>query len=570
MSWIFGFSGNINEQKKLSLSSIYPKPSIKIDEPRLFIAAGGNKLTCNFSRDSKWITLGAGIDVAGSNSRLITKTDWEKRITGNTTGDLEGHYVVIKWDNEKVDFYSDPIGLRTIYLYRDKTGVYFSSNLYWITAVMQKVEINFSEFGSRWMTFNQLSGESFIYDINKLPPASTARIMSGVVKIQKGDWLPETNPSDPESLLAMLRKFMSLELPPNIKMSFGLSGGLDSRFLLSLLLEDQKRKFNIHSFGYNDDPDLQIAKRISDSLALKCFFLQPTGLGSGQFLNKAGEYLAATQLIEPVSSYMKLSVLNNSYFEDKFLIDGALAEFARRQFLNRLLIKGKSALLNKNHSNIFKHLVVSKPKIFNDDFEEIMIEGTLGQIKNIYETFPDPKETGAENFVDLLVAKFRIPNYFGPEQSRIDDILPSLMPFAQRSVISASLGIPVKQRKNSQLFYKVIKNNYPALEDFPLVKNSTIYPYGLSSLTSYAYTRMKKTIKKDDSTNSLYGFLRNHENTVREIINRDAVREYKPYDEESVMRIINDFYSGRSNKTEAINWLLTFEIFRKKLNITIS
>ena len=83
--------------------------------------------------------------------------------------------------------------------------------------------------------------------------------------------------------------------------------------------------------------------------------------------------------------------------------------------------------------------------------------------------------------------------------------------------ISASLAIPVKERKNSQLLYKSIQKNYPALEDFPLVKDSTIYPYGLSSLTSYAYTRMKKTMRKDTSSESIYSFFRNHENAVREI-----------------------------------------------------
>ena len=140
MSWIFGFSGNLDEQKKLSLSSIYPQPLIKIDEPRLFIAAGGNKFTCSFSAENKWIVLGTGLDKGKKGFRFLLKDDWEKRVNSKMLRESEGHYVVIKWDNEKINFQSDVIGLRTIYYFRDKTGVYFSSNLEWITSVMSKVE----------------------------------------------------------------------------------------------------------------------------------------------------------------------------------------------------------------------------------------------------------------------------------------------------------------------------------------------------------------------------------------------------------------------------------------------
>ncbi|HEY6905892.1 MAG TPA: hypothetical protein VI230_00405, partial [Ignavibacteriaceae bacterium] len=317
MSWIFGFSGNLSEQKKLSLSSIYPPPILKIDKPRMFIAAGGSEYTLSYSAEQRWIVTGLGIEIDSDRSKMMLKQDWEKRIAGNSVRDLHGHYLLVKWDDDKINFYSDPVGLRTIYFYKDKTGVYFSSNLEWIISIMGKIEIDFKEFGSRWMTFNQLSNNSFIYDVLKLPPASSAEIITGSVRLQSDTWFPELSSSNPENLFGILKSYLLISLPDSLKMSFGLSGGLDSRFLLSLLLQNKKQNFNIHSFGYNEDADLQIAKKISDELALKCFFLQPHGMGSGQFLNKAGDYIAATQLIEPVSSYIKLAVLNNKYFEDK-------------------------------------------------------------------------------------------------------------------------------------------------------------------------------------------------------------------------------------------------------------
>ncbi len=568
MSWIFGFSGNLSEQKKLSLSSLFPVPQVKVDEHRLFIAAGGPDYTLNFSAENRWLMLGIGIGGDADKRKLLLKDDWENIISKESFRDPEGHFILIKWDKEKISFYNDPVGLRTIYFYKDKAGIYFSSNLDWITTVMEKVEIDFMEFGSRWIAYNQLSNNSFIYNIEKLPPSSSAVLTHGAVKIETENWFPDIKPSDPEKLFANVRGLLAVDIPDAIKVTFGLSGGLDSRFLLSFLLQERNPKLSIHTFGYNDDADLQVAKKISEELALKCNFLHPRELGSGQFFNRAGEYAAAAQLVEPVSSYVKLAVLNNKYFEDKFLVDGALAEFARRQFLNRLLIKGKSALQNKNYAGVLKHLLVPKPKLFKEEFEEMMLDNAEEQLRKIFELFPDPGEIGIENFVDFLVVKYRIPNYFGPEQTRLDGILPGIMPFAQRSTISASLSIPVKLRKNSQLFYNAIHKNYPALENYPLVKNSTVYPYGLSSMASYAYTRLKKTISKNPQEESICGLFRVHEKTIREIITREAVREYKPYDEESVMSIINDFYSGKQKSADNLNWLLTFELFRKKLNIT--
>ena len=239
MSWIFGFSDNLSEQKKLSISSLLKKPLMKIDEPRLFIAAGGNPLTCHFSVEKKWIVLGVGIETTERGSKVMLKNDWDQKICSNTFREPQGHYVLIRWDSEKIDFHSDLIGLKTIYFFKDKTGIYFSSNLEWITSVMAKVEIDFKEFGSRWITFNQLSNKSFIYDIVKLPPASSVEIKSGILKVETENWLPELTESDPGNLFGLIEKFLFIEIPDNLKMSFGLSGGLDSRFLLSFLLKTE-------------------------------------------------------------------------------------------------------------------------------------------------------------------------------------------------------------------------------------------------------------------------------------------------------------------------------------------
>ncbi len=84
MSWIFGFSGNIDEQKKLSLSSLYSEPLFKLDNPRLFVAAGGNEFTCLYSEKKNWVVLGTGMEPGQSSLKLLNKENWEKRIENNS------------------------------------------------------------------------------------------------------------------------------------------------------------------------------------------------------------------------------------------------------------------------------------------------------------------------------------------------------------------------------------------------------------------------------------------------------------------------------------------------------
>ena len=97
--------------------------------------------------------------------------------------------------------------MRTIYFYKYKSGVYFSTRLEWIVTVLNKVQLDFTVFASRWLTFNQLSNESFIYEVEKLPPASIGEISSGKIAIQKGNWFPEIKSATKENLFSSLMTF---------------------------------------------------------------------------------------------------------------------------------------------------------------------------------------------------------------------------------------------------------------------------------------------------------------------------------------------------------------------------
>lgn len=566
MSWIIGVQGILND-KEINTLAIPVKVPFTFKSENLFIVAGGNPDSCFFSAEEKWIACGFGIIELNNQKVMMTKKHWSEYFNNRHKPEIEGHFIALNWSRNEIHFYNDTVGLRTIYFYQSQEGIFFVTDLSRLTLLMNRVEIDYKIFGSRWLLFNQMSNESFIKGVKKLPPDSEALIKSNSLNISKKNFnsnIPETTN---ENLYSSIRKYVNIKLPDQYSLSLGLSGGLDSRLLLAFMLHD-KLEFKIHTFGFHDDQDAILANRIGKSLNLEVNHIQYKSNYDDDFILRLNNYCMDSQLAEPASSYIKLRVFENSYFINKILIDGALAEFARRQFMNRLLIRGRRFLLSKDSKSISKYLSVQRASIFNKEIQLMMDDAILQDFENIFQEFPEVLKVGAENFVDLMVMKYRVPNYFGPEQSRLDSIMLSFMPFAQHQLILNCLGIPVNDRTNGKIFYKAINELSSCLKKFPLVKNGISYPFGLTSITSFIFTNVKKRFIKSSSYNYKVEMFDSMETYVRDIFADQQTKQYSNYDQTAIKKIISEYYSGKKERVDELDWLYTFEMFRRKLNIT--
>ncbi|MBK7378296.1 MAG: hypothetical protein IPJ03_04730 [Ignavibacteriales bacterium] len=566
MSWIFGYKGIVNDQE---LVPVVPFDNVlfSFKSGNLFIAAGGNPDSCFYSTEEKWIACGFGIIELNDQKRMMTREDWSYYFTAKFKPEIEGHFIVLRWGVNELHFYNDTFGLRTIYFLESASRIFFATDLNKLTPFMKSVEMDFGVFGSRWLLFNQMSNESFIKAVKKLPPYSEASIKSTALNILRKNFNHNILVTTKENLYSSIRKYLNIKLPDQFCISLGLSGGLDSRMLLAFMLKE-KLNFKVHTFGYEDDQDAIVANRIGNSLNLDLKHIKYQPGYDDDFIKRLNNYCAEIKLAEPASSYIKLRVFEDDYFQNKILIDGALAEFARRQFMNRLLIRGRKFLFNKDYISISKLLTVHRASIFNAEIQKEMNSGILEDIENIFSELPDVSKVGAENFVDLMVLKYRIPNYFGPEQSRLDNIMLSFMPFAQFKLILTSLGIPAKHRRNGNLFYKAIDEYYPPLKKIPLVKNGITYSYGSSTIKSFLITSVKKRFIKTSSYNYKVGLFDFIEAYVRDLFADKQAQQCSIYDQAAVKKIISDYYSGNKGRVDDLDWLYTFEMFRRKMNIS--
>lgn len=583
MSWIFGcVSENLSEDDEQKFQQIHDNPIHVYKTTSLYLTTGGNKNTIFTSKDlthsniesNDWVVSGVGLISENQNNRIMSAEDWAKLLESDLfdPSKINGHFVVVKCRNDNsIKIYNDLIGFRTIYLFKQRNRIIFSTELTWIIKFVNNPEINIKVFGSRWLTFNQLSHECLINDIQKLAPGGKISIKNDRISVEHLNWIPEKIESTRVSFANCLVPFLFPKSYSNLPITLGLSGGLDSRTLLSLYSarenNNDKKKF-IHTFGEIQDPDVKVAKIICSYFDFNNKVFSDDCYWNINLLNSMKEYARDALLVEPVSGIIKNNYLHDSYFQNKIVIDGAGGEIARQQFLNRLRLKGKGNVLNKNLVGVLKNIFIIRSDIFSPDVMREMKNGCLKDIENLLITIPEASKIGFENFIDLMAIKYRFPNYYGPEQSRLDKTIVSFSPFVQHTVLQQIFSLSVNLKKNSVLFREIIRNWQPKLRQFPLVKDGVTYPYGMSTISASIYTKIKKRLLINNTSTPKNRFFDSLKEYINDLILSSELKHFALYDCKKINAIVEQYYTGKKSLQNQLDWFLTFELWRRAHRIT--
>jgi hypothetical protein len=342
----------------------------------------------------------------------------------------------------------------------------------------------------------------------------------------------------------------------------GLSGGLDSRLLLTLLLS-RKIPFILHLFGVSGEPDVQIAQKIARDKNIALTRYDDPIPSVQECFSQVEQYVCQTSLVGSPSTMLKLRYYNAIHAEGKVMIDGGMGEIARRQFMNRLLWRGKRFLREGRAEVLAPYVRSCKAPLFTREVTHLMWRGIQEQLKEAWESMPPIEKIGIENFLDLMVVRYRFPNYGGLEQARMDEHILSWMPFAQPSFVNAAFGLPIARRKNGRLFRQLIQRLSPSLATYPLVKGMTTYPFRFPTVSAWVYTKAKCYFVPEFVDPTPVVFLTAAEEVVRDMAHSAAVKEYAAYDYPLVVRTVDEFYSGQTDRARFVEWWLAFELWRK-------
>ena len=573
MSWLFGIIGKYSPSDIKKFESIHGNPIHKIQSNNIYIVAGGIKETCLCSNDLKpssqnkgWLVCGMGITNHGHQFAMMTATSWQKVLSENPPSlhQLNGHFAVIRWTENKINCYTDQLGFRNIFF--TQTGNYsaFSTRPDWIAKLSNDCQINFEEFGSRWLLVNQLSHESILTNTRRLTQAGLAECTPSSISVKNHPWESHLAFDMPNiDFSEALRNLVLFPLQENNKLSLALSGGLDSRVLLSILLSSNFKNWSLHTIGKPDDPDVLIAEQISKDLEADHQFFQSSIPPPEESVRFIYDYVGQTMARMPVSQFLKFRYYSALHNQKKIVIDGGQGEIIRREFFNRLLFYGKKILLKGNIEEIYPFIYRHRASIFNSEILQIMKNRVLNQIRGLRENLPPVEEIGLEHWLDLFIIRTGFPNTTNLEQSRSDSEFINYMPFAQPSLLRKLFDIPVNERNNGKIFLKIIKQNHKKLAKYKRVKNGIMLPFDLSTLSSRIFISAKKKLGQSYSDSTPIQLLESISDFVQDTVHSTAVKKFEYYDYPQILRIVNEFYNGNKKLADELDWWLAFEIWRQ-------
>jgi hypothetical protein len=572
MSWIFAISKKNENVHKID-ASYHSEPLFVISTPKFYLAVGGNPDTCfwenNIELQCGWAVVGTGILRKDQSVSILAHTAWSQLMTNETFNPnlLDGHFVALRWKGNRIECFSDQLGLRTLYYSKLTWGVCLSTELNWIAYIFNSTKIDFASLGDKWLMYNQLSYESCIVGIDRLGPHEHAIFLNGsLIHSTNTPWLPSFELSSISEATNILKAFISSALCYKYNPSLGLSGGMDSRVLLALFLDNSKYGFDTYTFGEPLNPDVQIAKLIATSFGLPHNHFNDPLPDIETCISSISTFVSQTFLTEPCSSFLKLRYYPKLHKIGRLMIDGGFGEIARRQYLNRIVRFGRSAIRGQDICRIFKLMQLTRADIFSHEVKTILESGAKQSLEKVLSEMPPVEKIGVENFADLLAVRTRVPNFGSPEQGRIDKEVINFMPLVQPSFLRAVFGLPVKIRSNSGFYRSIIHSLNPVLCKIPLVKSGFTHKFGFSTNMILLSYKVKSKINKayhDAGPDLVFTHLKEW---ILDIVHSTGVTTNPIYDTRKVISSVSKYYKGELNLRKTVDWWLTFELWNRSLS----
>ncbi len=557
----------------------------------LRVIVGGRAETCYWQWDetlgSGWLVLGTGIEHRGAEARLMNREDWQRRLSATDArlDELDGHFTVLRWNDQKLEMFCDQLGLRGMFFAsfaRDKQpGVVVSSRLDWVAQLSGHQTPDMQAMASLWNCHNQLNYRSLIEGVQRCGPGAVVSF----------DLACASTSSGADSVRAQLSRNFSLRPTPSADAadaviqsvdrlidacrgqntwSLGLSGGIDSRFLLSTLLSAPHPGAQVHVLGDADNPDVAVARQLAEIGGIAMQHIPSQPIATESLYELCSNFIAQNGLVESGSAYARYRGLETLSESVPMMIDGGLGEILRRQYLKRFESLGLSAVREARVDEIYRHIAAPRPQIFNAELAVEHSSYIKQDIQRLLDELPHGPTWNMGDYADLIAIRMRVPNISYQEQARHDGLLQNFMPLVQPSVLRAMFNIPVSERKNASLFVRSIAERTPSLARLPLVKSGVRYPFGLSSGMSWLYIQVRKRVAsvwKDVEAEHLLVQLR--EKICDELASSRTVST-ELFNNVELTRQLDAFSRNDAAALPCIDWWWTFRRWQSALRVSVS
>lgn len=570
MSWIIGVLHDPRVDRSAdALQHLCPPPLHILKAPGLLVLAGGIPETLFHAPaigpdHHAWVVAGSGIRTADDGSTFLSVRAWGEIMSQRAPdlSSLDGHFAGLRCREDTVDCFVDQLGLRSLYFAVQEDVVFVSTRQEWVARAAGCSSPDLHALGPRWFAFNQITYDSSVRGVRRIGPGGWLTVRRGRIigSVPFVPWTPVPVRQSFDDAIAPI-----IRLQADGRLSIGLSGGVDSRLLLSVALGERAGDFTTHTVGEEADPDLIISRAIVREVGTEQRIIPQTVPGPEEMIGLAEAYAERAHLVEPVSSVLKLRHFSLLRASGLWMMDGGFGEIARRQYLNRAGLAGRKALKRGDTERLMQHLLVTRGDIFLPEVARELRHGVLLQLRDMWDLMPGTGNSDPGNALDLLAVRTRFPNYGEPEQARLDDTVLNLMPFAQPSVLHALFATPISRRQQGRMIRNIIRKRTPALARFPFAKGGTTVPFFVPTIPAWLWIGIKRRILpvfRDTARDCLLSTLREY---VRDLAASTQCRTSPLYAHDRITHALDRYYAGDHRYGGTVDWWLTFELWRQGL-----
>jgi len=558
MSWLFGI---LNKKNTLKLNIKLDEEFDKYETNNIFLAVGGNPDTAFLTISENKVLASVGVLIGEENNRK--KILRKKNLYGKSLllpNKLNGHFVLVIYSNGKLEISNDALGLRDLYFIDKQDKIVFSTRFDLLADYANDKSINLKYFSSLWLTNFQLSNNSIFNEINRLGPG-------GKIKVDKNETFVSNHPFIrtataeavnifPESLSA----YCSIEPYDNKFISLGLSGGIDSRLVLAFLLKSEQN-FQCHSLRNEENKDLKIAGDICKYFKLEYRLLEREKITLQDAEEELYKCYKNIPPSIPLTQLLDFGFYGNEYLMNVLLLDGGFGGFYRRQYFNKLYLKGYNFFKSENAVKIKSLLLAPKPDIYNEEIRIVMQKAVDVVSTELISPFDPPNnKKGFADILDLISVRFMLPNIYGPGQTILDQSFVSFMPLAQKDIINIGLNIPLHLKIGGKFIKGIIKKTEKKLTGFNLVNNNLGYNFYLNYKLAMIRLLVHRKLFIQNNYVKYKVFL-NSKEYIFDLLNSNVIKSNQYLDHSKINIIVNEFFKGDYSKGSYIDWLLTFSFW---------
>lgn len=494
--------------------------------------------------------------------------------------DVEGVFTIIINDKKmgKCFIVTDRYGAYRMFYSNNEECIVISDLINEIVPYLPRAALNFSSILEYLNMGFKFGNKTHINGIYQFEYGSIYEIDKGLKMKRIPYWsaidsLGSESISDDE-FLEIFNSHINTAFKLEDKISLPLSGGMDSRTLLSACINNAGNiHCYTHDFGCLSHRDVKIAKRICSSLCLSHSIYKYDDDFGKKIPSMAYGYADIFNGLIPAVIYMHvINSYNNEKDKSILLLPGAMGSEVWRCYLDKN--SGKSKNVDDMCSKAVDYFV---NPVVTGLFKDLSREDVVSYLKSsIMDEFH--KNGGYEPmFNEIFTFLGDFQNYGSVTFKVLGRYFKVFAGFAQKHLLNKVLVLQPAERSMGLMHKYIISNNCSKLLDFPLESGLFMDMDSISTIRSYTirgFNRIKNTVlslqqgnvfNKSYFTNYPYWFRSYHSRYLKDMLHYDHMVTGNLFDKKSLENIVALFLKGDNSCSKFIFYLLSLEIWLKKL-----